>query len=1813
MPQATQEMEERVAGTGSVTPQITDDEVRSFVEELKGQPDSVQRDVLEAYRNDPDGFREAIADAKSAKPENPMEAFVEKLSSSESDGNMEVASPVSELESLVPISNDPQPTNADYESILQTLEKYAPDIREAIESAYNGDTDRMNADIEAARKEDPEHWERIFLEHLPTETVDTGTDTGTEASAGEPTRANDTDRGSVNFDDISGEDRDRLDVIFDHDEDKMREGYDRVYSEYNGDADKISEALKYAANWKDPTKSEDNQISREDMLDNKIQYDKAKVSYEEASDKYNFNNFFVISSKLEYDLTAYRTGLPGANGKVVSGAAVAMDFRRLMSTNLIESVIEVGLHAIFDKLFPAKVDEESKDVAKEGNEEGAKSVDQTNPSSDPVDGKSEPKSGVEQNGFSKDPINAETVKSARVDNPEAGKYAGFDMAREGRHPYHGGVPDKSVTVWERQSIEAIPTYNEKEDQVYSYRVENSDGSFKTVRVTDVVHENGKTFYVDGNNKIEVEAHYTAVPSMRLVEDHGNRYLVDPSGHATPIEITNEKAAIRTDFPEFDVFSGRNAKTYEIEADKRRESVEELKSDLIANAKADYIKTRLSDMEAHRPFLEKTKTALESKLGELRSKLDTYDKKIEALDQRIEAAKQEGKPIEQLQGDRDQIDVGRSYVKAGIERAEQQIGRIDATIKGYDAAKGVEASKDADLESKYRSVAAASGGDVAERGIERLEVLSADEEKTIADIDKIIADDKSESAVGTEDTKQNPESATGQEESRTGNSETSTGQGEGAGSSESATDKGEAAQSSAAQVGQGDTLTGQESKVEQGKSGQEAATKEQVPSSAGAVTTPVESPKSSETATTAESSKPSSSVEQSGFSKEPINADAAKAARADNPEAGRYAGFDMTREGRHPFHNGTPAKSVTVWTQSQGIDSVQALDKDGSPRVDKKGNETSITVPQMRLVESYGNRYLVDPAGRATPLQITNEIAVTTNFRELDVFSGRNAQSFEAEAEKRGVTLEELKADFVKSAKEVYVDSRTGNIEKHAEYLGKIKVGVENRMAELQTKLESYDRRIETLESRLATVSPEERSGIEAKIQETKGVRDVVDAEINAKTQQLKEVSTSLDNYGKIDDKTSVDEKFDTLVRIENGITGRGLEPIDNTPNAVFKAYDDLDKKIAAEVIAEKSKTEAATGQEQTAGNPENATGKEQVPGNTETGVGQEAGADPVEQKAGTDPASQDSDKSDVGQKESGPAGSTGKEEFNDYKVEMHGEDFERKAEYLEKHAGELKLGNSEISALRGDTETAVAKGEKSEKAVESVKTQDVDSLRDRLEAASEKQLDATIEKYQNALADRYTGNETELEKLDSRINELENKIPDLEMAAKTTGDLEFKTELEQAKAEAKDLSDRIEGLKSECSNIIDINNKLNGASFDGNVEDKKDAIVEAHDFAEQIGVADEVIQEIESPLQDEALTEAQAVNEQTLESPEGFVGQEQEVPPLEQDPATGDGSAITPTQDDAAIISAAEEEAAEPPTLDDIKEAISKEIHGDSDSTFSFKEDFLEPNKDTIDQADLMDAFSDAITDTLRNPDDESTTGMFDKLFDVFNDAFESDPDAMSGLLDRLTDAGFSDDIESALSHKMESFVENGLTAKLDEMESKLEAIDATAEMIWVIADHLGRDDISDAIADFPLELGDVHGAFEDLKSRLSDLFSEAVAPETPADLEVPQEIPQDFEYVPNDGNAGQAELPVEKPIPDEVEIPEAVIPEDNPLPQDFENFDSVPEETPFSEVIIDPIVSDLPDVATDPIPNDTEANSGAEEATDGGMSMEDALAELGY
>ncbi len=90
-------------------------------------------------------------------------------------------------------------------------------------------------------------------------------------------------------------------------------------------------------------------------------YKAAMEKYQERNSVLTFRNTFTAYSKCEVDIIAYKNGWPGADGRPVSGATIAIDVLRFLQSNLIESVFEKALCEYLDKRFPAKTDAVDRD------------------------------------------------------------------------------------------------------------------------------------------------------------------------------------------------------------------------------------------------------------------------------------------------------------------------------------------------------------------------------------------------------------------------------------------------------------------------------------------------------------------------------------------------------------------------------------------------------------------------------------------------------------------------------------------------------------------------------------------------------------------------------------------------------------------------------------------------------------------------------------------------------------------------------------------------------------------------------------------------------------------------------------------------------------------------------------------------------------------------------------------------------------------------------------------------------------------------------------------------------------------------------------------------------------------------------------------------------------------------------------------------------------------------------------------------------------------------------------------------------------
>lgn len=275
--------------------------------------------------------------------------------------------------------------------------------------------------------------------------------------------------------DVDEKAQDTLNDIFG---DKGEDKYKELSKAYNGDSAKMADTADYLKKWQSGA-YHSHVDNAEDALKSKIEYDTGKSNLEYLSGRTKFRNTFTVAQRLSVDIAAYKTGLPGANGKPVNGGDIAIGILELSRTNIVESVLEIVIYAIFEKIAPAVAPE--KDVSKDD----PNNVDHT-------------KHDTTQNEKGS-PVDIQGDKSAAVSSDQHGdNFCGVDFSN---------TDSRYARVFNNDYISR---------NVPSYQNLGTDLSGdKNVRVCD----------------------------MRVITYKGNSYAVDPFGKATAIDIGNEKHLI----------------------------------------------------------------------------------------------------------------------------------------------------------------------------------------------------------------------------------------------------------------------------------------------------------------------------------------------------------------------------------------------------------------------------------------------------------------------------------------------------------------------------------------------------------------------------------------------------------------------------------------------------------------------------------------------------------------------------------------------------------------------------------------------------------------------------------------------------------------------------------------------------------------------------------------------------------------------------------------------------------------------------------------------------------------------------------------------------------------------------------------------------------------------------------------------------------------------------------------------------------------------------------------------------------------------
>jgi hypothetical protein len=248
------------------------------------------------------------------------------------------------------------------------------------------------------------------------------------------------------------------------------------------------------------------------------------------------------------------------------------------------------------------------------------------------------------------------------------------------------------------------------------------------------------------------------------------------------------------------------------------------------------------------------------------------------------------------------------------------------------------------------------------------------------------------------------------------------------------------------------------------------------------------------------------------------------ARVSVPEYGIEYGLDTTK--------GTTYNSTDNLQIYQPTDTVGKLDI---------GDGKTLNIPGMRMVDIDGNRALVSPDGKVVHESNRNETALSNGDKtriesRCDVFESRSAKDrFAQMAESRGMSVEDLKAQYTEKAMDAYASRIENQMLSEASRLETKTIPEARR--ELETLTQDYNKldKLETAISRSGTASGEIKPG---EIQNLK-------AELRSGMEQLENRITAMEDRvellrdvkAQVKDAT-VEDRFDRAVSTEDKAVGR---------------------------------------------------------------------------------------------------------------------------------------------------------------------------------------------------------------------------------------------------------------------------------------------------------------------------------------------------------------------------------------------------------------------------------------------------------------------------------------------------------------------------------------------------------------------------------------------------------------------------------------------------------------------------------------------------
>jgi len=503
--------------------------------------------------------------------------------------------------------------------------------------------------------------------------------------------------------------------------DRASKIYSSLEKSYDGNLDKMNAATTFAQHC-DPASIKAN--SKEEVLERRINYDIAKDTFEDTKDKYAFRNIFASVDRLSFNIAAYRAGLPGAGGKLVTGGQIAINVLEVLRGNILDSIVEVGIKKALDKIVEAReaqvdrgIERDTPDTPRESNptahdfEHPSEHIDRSvnaPPEQNADRETNKPEPVFRENGSISPKATKDEIKTAseRIDksNPAGGNFCGADMKAEPR-------VFKGISTW------------------------STDRNIET-----------HTVVIDGKED------RLSVQSMRVADVAGNRYLVDPCGKAIPIEVTKPTTLIdigtdgRGYIPSLDRMATK-AESAKVEAyaTANDKTVAEAKAEFSEKAVAAYIEKAETRIESHKTFLE-------GKVSEHREVIDGYKDNIDRLSRAVEELKgkadrigtdmpQEVSAKAELEAKISELKDGIAKLEGAIDERQRTIDKYEATIERYRNAIDV-AKSDTSTSDKLSAVIEAESSATGRFETDLVGLNPADVEKIAKDLeasDEVLAD------------------------------------------------------------------------------------------------------------------------------------------------------------------------------------------------------------------------------------------------------------------------------------------------------------------------------------------------------------------------------------------------------------------------------------------------------------------------------------------------------------------------------------------------------------------------------------------------------------------------------------------------------------------------------------------------------------------------------------------------------------------------------------------------------------------------------------------------------------------------------------------------------------------------------------------------------------------------------------------------------------------------------------------------------------------------------------------------------------------